>query len=253
MTVHAPRHASARGRLKISDRGRFHAAFSRAVYDRGGEWVFAVLFHRRRCAEQLLLGNRISRNNGGHARVSFGEGPGLVHNERAHFFHQLHCFGFLDKHSSLRTTANADHYRHRCGKTECAGAGDDQHCDGIHDAVCEPRLGSDKPPNKKRDDRDCDNRGDEPTSHFVGQSLDGCAAALRLRDHLHDLRKDGFTADTFRFDDNAAGLINGAAGDTVVFCFFHGHRFTGDHRFVDARSSFDDATINRYLFAGAHT
>ena len=43
---------------------------------------------------------------------------------------------------------------------------------------------------------DRDHRGHEPGGNSVGQSLNRRAAALRLADHLDDLRQHGFAADT---------------------------------------------------------
>ena len=42
-----------------------------------------------------------------------------------------------------------------------------------------------------------DHRGNKPAGHSVRQTLDGSAAALRLADHVNDLRQQGLASDTF--------------------------------------------------------
>src|SRR5271163_1185770 len=54
-----------------------------------------------------------SRDDGGHSRSSFGQGAGLVDDERIDLFESLQRFGVLDQHARPRAAADAYHDRHR--------------------------------------------------------------------------------------------------------------------------------------------
>ena len=82
-------------------------------------------------------------------------------------------------------------------KPERARAGDDQHRHGVHNGVRKARLGADDRPRDERDDRDGNHCGDKLSRNFVGEFLDGRAAALGCADHADDLRQQGFVADVF--------------------------------------------------------
>ena len=49
--------------------------------------------------------------------------------------------------------------------------------------------------------------GTNHAGDFVGETLNRRAAALRLRDHLHNLREDGLAADALGLDHEATGLV----------------------------------------------
>ena len=72
---------------------------------------------------------------------------------------------------------------------EGAGAGDDQHADRGDQRIGQARLGPEQQPGDEGDDGDDDDGRHEPGRDLVGQPLDRRAAALRLADHLHDLRQ----------------------------------------------------------------
>ena len=95
----------------------------------------------------------------------------------------------LIKTPAGRAATDPDHDRHRRRKTERARARDDEHRDRVDDRVGKARLGPDPGPDRERDDRRREHRGNEIAGHFVGHALDRRPAALRLGDHLHDLRE----------------------------------------------------------------
>ena len=64
--------------------------------------------------------------------------------------------------------------------------------------------------------------GTNQPGHLVGQTLNRRAAALRLRDHLDDLREHRVAADALGFDHEAAGLVDRAAGDSIAGYFLTG-------------------------------
>ena len=94
--------------------------------------------------------------------------------------------------------------------------------------------------------------GTNQPATLSAETLNRRAAALRLRDHLDDLREHGFAADAFGLHEKAAGAIDRAAGDFVAACLLDRHRLAGEHRFIDARLAIDDAAIHRHFLAGTH-
>ena len=130
-----------------------------------------------------------------HLRLAFGQRAGLVDHQRVDLFHALERLGVLDQHACLRAAADADHDRHRRGKPERAGAGDDQHAHRRHQAEGKARLRPERRPGGKGDERHRDHRRHEPAGDLIGQPLDRRAAALRVRHHLHDLRQQRVAAD----------------------------------------------------------
>ena len=72
-------------------------------------------------------------------------------------------------------------------------------------------------------------RGNKIAGNNVRQFLNRRAAALGFADHADDLRQQSVAADAFRAHDEAAGAVDGAAGDFAAFCFLDGNRFAGDH------------------------
>ena len=69
-------------------------------------------------------------NNGSDLRLALGQRAGLVDHQRVDLFHALQRFGVLDQHAGLRAAPDADHDRHRGGKAERTGTGDDEHRNG---------------------------------------------------------------------------------------------------------------------------
>ena len=70
-------------------------------------------------------------------------------------------------------------------------------------------------PDERRDRHD-DDRRHEPRRHGVGEPLDGRARALRLADHPDNLREHGVAADALGAHHEAAGSVDGRAGDAAV-------------------------------------
>ncbi len=91
-------------------------------------------------------------------------------------------------------STGADHDGHGRGQTQGARAGDDEDRDGVHEGMRQARLGTDQGPDNEGQYGDGDDGGHEPAGDAVRQPLDGGAAALRLADHLHDLREHGLAA-----------------------------------------------------------
>ena len=191
-------------------------------------------------------------DHGDHLRFAFGQGAGLVDDERVDLFHPLQRFGVLDQDAGVGAAADADHDRHRRREAERARAGDDQHADRGDEAEGEARLGSERRPGGERRERGDDDERHEPRRHLIGEPLDRRARALRRRDHLHDPGEQRVAADLFRADDESAGLIERAADQLCAGALGDRHRLAGDHRFIERRAALDHHAVDRNLFARPH-
>ncbi len=82
--------------------------------------------------------------------------------------------------------------------------------------------------------------------------LDRRAAALRLRHHRDDARKQRVGTDLLCAHDEGAGAVDRGADDRVARPFVDGHRLAGDHRLVDCALPLEHRAVHRHLLAGPH-
>ena len=186
------------------------------------------------------------------ARLALGERAGLVDHQGVDLLEPFKGLGTLDQDTRLRTASHAHHDRHRRGETQRAGARDDKNGDGRDQAIREARLRS---PNRPRSEgqKGRKNHGrHEPGRDLVRQPLNGRAAALGLRHHLHDLREHRVAADLVGTHDEAARLVHGAADDPVANALGDGHGFSRHHRLVDRTSPFEDFTVDGHALSRPH-
>jgi hypothetical protein len=78
------------------------------------------------------------------------------------------------------------------------------------------------------------------------------ARALRLRDHLHDLREHGGRAHLVGPDHERAGAVERGADHPVALASSDRHGLAGEHGFVDAGTALHHGSIDRHLLAGPH-
>ena len=183
-------------------------------------------------------------------RLAFGERAGFVDDQGVDFFERLEGFGVSDQDAGAGAAAGADHDRHGSGESESAGAGDDEHRDRIHQRMRQAGLRTDQKPRGKSDGRDGHDRGHEPGGDAIGEALNGSAAALRLADHLHDSRQQGFGADALGAHDERSGRVDGCADHLAAGRFFDGNGFAGDHRLVDRTAAFEHDAIDGNALSG---
>lgn len=107
-------------------------------------------------------------------------------------------------------------------------------------------------PQDESEHRNRQHHGHEDSRDFVGETLNGRAAALRLSDHVHDLPEQSVAAHALGAHDETAGAIDGAASHLVTDCLFHRERFAGDHRSLHVGVTFDDFAIHGHLVTGHH-
>ncbi len=240
-------------RLEIGDFLQREPALFRGGDDGGGEGMLARTLEagaqrkHRRLVEALCNGHRED-----HARFAFGQGAGLVDDQRVDRLESLQRLGILDEHAGSRALADADHDRHRRRKAERAGAGDDEHRDGGDQRIGESRRRAPDQPGDEGDGRGGDDRGHEPGRDRIGEALDRRAAALRLGDHLHDARQHGLGADLLGAHHQSAGAVDRAADELVARRFLDRQRFAGDHRLIDRARAVEHAAIDRHGIARPH-
>ena len=78
------------------------------------------------------------------------------------------------------------------------------------------------------------------------------ATALRLGNHLHDLRQQSFRTNSFCFHYKRAGPVYCGAHDPIAGFLFDLNRFAGDHRFIDRARAFRNHAVHRNLLAGTN-
>ena len=101
--------------------------------------MFAAAFEAGGEPQQLFLADGPGRGDADQLWLAQGQGPGLVDDERVDFLHQLERLGVLDQNAGTRAAPGADHDRHRRRQTKSAGAGDDQHRDGVDERKAHSR------------------------------------------------------------------------------------------------------------------
>ncbi len=107
------------------------ALFAGVGDDGAAEGVLRAELGRRRCCQRLVLGaGAAGRDDLGHPRFALGDGAGLVEDDGGYVLQGLDGRALSDEHAVLRAHAGAHHEgRGRC-KSQCAGAGDNEHRDG---------------------------------------------------------------------------------------------------------------------------
>ena len=228
--------------IEVALPGRPHDGVSQRMFagalDAGGQ------------PQEIGLGKSRGRNDRDHLRLAFGQRAGFVDHQRVDLLHALERFGVLDQHAGLRAAPDTDHDRHRRGEAERAGAGDDEDADGSDKAERQARLRPEPGPCAERQQRHDDDGRHEPAGHLVGEPLDRRPRTLRIRHHLHDLRKQRVAPDLVGAHHESAGLIQRAGDDLAAGVLGDRHGFARHQRFIQRRAAFEDDAVHGHLFAG---
>src|SRR5690348_11652885 len=111
--------------------------FLLGIGDHGGsERVLAGALKARDQLEQFFL-LEANWDNRSYARLPFRQRAGFVDDESVDLFERLECLGITDQDADVSAAPGADHDRHRSGKTEGTGAGDDQDSNCVDESVCQ--------------------------------------------------------------------------------------------------------------------
>ncbi len=189
----------------------------------------------------------------GQAGAALGERAGFVDHQGVDLLHSFQGFSILDQNAQTRPATDPDHDRHRCGQTQRARAGDDQHGDSDDQRVREAGFRAHEGPHRKRQECHRDHGRYEHPGDPVSQALDRRAGTLCLGNHGHDARQHGVAAHLLGHHHQPTRLIDSAPDETVSRCLGHGHRLPRHQRFVHRRLALCDLTINRNPLSGADT
>ena len=233
-----------RHRAKVFHGIESDTSLLRALDNRGGERVFAVLLQRRGETQEFLRVETADGQDIHEPGLALGEGARLVHDERGDLLQPFERLGVFHEHAFLRAASDADHDGHGSGQAEGARAGDDEDRDGVDDGVGELGLRSKPHPQDEGEHRNSQYRRHEDSRDLVGEALNGRATALGLGYHVHDLPEQRVATDSLGAHDETAGAIDGAAGHLVADGLFHRERFAGDHGLFHAGVTFDHRAIH---------
>ena len=105
----------------------FQLALGGTAQDGLGEGMLAAGFERGGEAQHIVIGEPVRRLDAGQRRLALGQSAGLVDDQRIDRGQPLERRGIAHQHAGLRAAPGRHHDRDRRGKSERAGAGDDQH------------------------------------------------------------------------------------------------------------------------------
>ncbi len=244
-------HAFPGDRLEILDRLQSDAMVLGAFHDRLGERMLTRTLEAGDQTQQLAFvatyGDEVDER-----RLAQGQGPGLVDDQAVDVPQPLDRLGVPEQDAVERALTHGYGDRDRRRQAHRAGAGDDQHGDGVGKRIGEARIRPEIGPGGEGEHGDDDHRLDEIRGDHVSQALHRGARALRLRHHLHDAREQRFGADAVGADHQRALAVDRPAGDPVAGLFRCGDRLSRDHRLVDVRCAFENGAVDGNLFTGTH-
>ena len=247
---HRAGNALAGDRLEAAGLTDRQAAFAGAADDGLGQRMLRAFFQAGGERQQFVLRKAFGSDDIGQPRPAFGQGAGLVDDQRIDRSEAFERGGFLDQHAGMRPAPGGGHDRHRRRQAERTGTGDDQHRDRRDDGEDQAGLGAEDRPGDKGGERDQHDGRDEVEGDAVGQPLNRRARALRLGDQLDDARKRRLGADLFGAHDQRTVLVERAAGQGIALRLFDRQRLARDHRFVDGRAAFQHDAVDRHGIAG---
>ena len=166
--------------------------------------------------QQFLFGRASHRHYVGQRGLALGQRAGLVHNQCVDGAQLLDRRRIAEQHTGGGRFAGCHHDGHGCCQAKRTGTGDDQYRDGIDQRIHPAGIGAEETPDEKGEQGNAHHDYYKITRHHIGQPLDRRARALRLRNHLHDLRQRGGNADFFGAHDQAAIGVDGCPDEFVA-------------------------------------
>ena len=218
--------------------------------DRAGQRVLAALLQRRGQAQRQGPVAVCRGDHVGHGRPALGQRPGLVEGDNRQRVGRLQRLGVLYQDAVPGGRTGPDHDGRGRREPQRAGAGDHHDRDRVQNS-CRDIPGG-QVPNRKGQEGQRKDHGDEDCADLVDQALDGGFGSLRTLDHADDAREGRLRPDGRSPDDQQAVDVDGSPGKVRSQLLVDRQAFARQHRFVDAAAAFDQNTVGRYALAWPH-
>ena len=183
-------------------------------------------------------------------RTAFGDGTGLVHDDRVDGMGRFQGFAGFDEDTVFSPFASADHDGDWRSQAQGARAGDDQDGDGRREGEFGVDA-HDEVPDEACNDGDGDDGRDEVARNGIGHLGDRCLAGTGFIDELDDLADRRVVADAAGCDVDETRLVYRSRRDFIADLFFYRDAFAGNGGFIDAGRPFRNDTVCRDAFTGA--
>ena len=211
--------------------------------------MFAFFLQCTGKCEKFCFCDSLCRKNIGYFRLAACNGSGFIQCDDLDFSGFLKRNGCLEKNAVLGTHTVTDHNGNRCCKTKCTGAADNQHGNSSCQCITKRMPG-------KKPDNGCDHcNGDhcryKHTGNTVCDLCNRCLGGCRVADHLDNLGKGGILSHSGCFTFDKSGLVHSCRGNHISGFFVHRNTLSGQRRFIDCSSSFQDHSIHRNILSRA--
>src|SRR6266542_238466 len=124
--------------------------------------------------------------------------------------------------------------------------------DRYHPLDGEAELSAEEKPRSQRDTSGGQGDDREPERGSIGQVLRARPGLLRLAHELDDLREVCLAARLADLHSESALAVDRAADDGISFPFLHRPAPSGEHGFIQRRTSSDDDSIGPDFLAGLY-
>ncbi len=182
-----------------------------------------------------------------HLWPAAAQGPGFIQEDHFHPFGILQCRSVPYQYSGLGAPPHPGDDRRGSGQPHGAGTGDDQYRNRVDQG--EGEGWSPLPPCNQSDECYGQNCRDELPGNAVGQKLNGYFRALCFANQPYHVCQHGCLADPLRLHKKGSLEIDRSGGDAIADGLVFGYRFSGNHRFVDGRSSLQEEAIDGNPFS----
>ena len=241
--------AAAEEGLEIAGRLAGQLVFAGVGRNGFSQGMFTAFFQSCRNGDEVFF-CAFQGNDVRNFRPAFGDGAGLVHDDRIDGMGRFQGFARFDEDAVFSPFASADHDSNRCSQAQGARAGDDQDGDGRR----EGKFGidaHDEVPDEAGNDGDSDDGRDEVARDGIGHLGDGRLAGAGFVDEFDNLADGRIGADAAGCNVDETRLIYRSRCDFVADLFFNRNTFAGNSGFIDAGRAFRNDAVSRDAFTGA--
>ena len=241
--------AAARHRLKSFRFWKRQPQLLGALHHSLGQGMLAAKFSGGSLGQELLLCQRaVQGEDICHGGVARGDGAGLIQNDGVHVVEVLQALGGLNQNAHLRGLACAHHDGHRGGKAQGAGAGDNQHGNGVGQGELKAHAGNE--PHNGRHNSYGDDHRHKHAADLVRQPGDGRLGVAGLVHQADDLGKGGVLPHLGGLELKGAVFVDGGGDDLVARVLLHGDALARDGGLVHIAVALCDDAVYWNALAG---